>query len=389
MIPSIQIVVRHSADCPSKDKGEDFRRCTCRKSVRWTDPETGKQRRESAGTRSWEGAEQYRRKIEDAYRSGGKREERATVATAIELFLASKENLSDHLFKKHQRELARLQAFCKDKGVRYISAVNLPLLTEFRKGWRDLYPSIRTQRNALTRMRQFLRYCVNCNWLSGVPELEPIRIELKAITEEQVFTSAQYATLLATIPVEFPYAVKAGRVRGLLQCMRHTGLAIGDTVRLEREQISRSETGIYRVKTTRKKTGQVVYVPIPAAVAEELLKVANGNPQYVFWSTGTPDKAEVAVKNWQRDLRRLFVAAGLPHAHSHMLRHTYITDMLSRGIPIEEVAKLAGHKNSAITAAVYAHWTKERQERLDRLVAATWEQPETTSVVKSGSARVQ
>ena len=41
---------------------------------------------------------------------------------------------------------------------------------------------------------------------------------------------------------------------------------------------------LYRVVTSRQKTGTHVSVPIPEEVAAELLAVLNGNARYVFWS---------------------------------------------------------------------------------------------------------
>jgi len=42
--------------------------------------------------------------------------------------------------------------------------------------------------------------------------------------------------------------------------------------------------------------------------------------------------------------------------HPHRLRHTYATGLLMRGRHVEEVSRLLGHANSAITARTYSHW---------------------------------
>ena len=60
--PLITIFVRHSADC--KYAGDEFcKRCSCRKHLRWT--QGGKQYRRKAGTRSWQEAEEQKRRLED------------------------------------------------------------------------------------------------------------------------------------------------------------------------------------------------------------------------------------------------------------------------------------------------------------------------------------
>jgi integrase len=49
-------------------------------------------------------------------------------------------------------------------------------------------------------------------------------------------------------------------------------------------------------------------------------------------------------------------AAGLPRVRIHSLRHTFASTLLMAGRADTEVAKLCGHKDSAVTRRVYAHW---------------------------------
>lgn len=67
--PVITIFVRHSRDCAHAGD-ENWKRCDCRKHLRWN--YEGKQYRKSAKARTWAGAEEARRKLEDEFRSGEK-----------------------------------------------------------------------------------------------------------------------------------------------------------------------------------------------------------------------------------------------------------------------------------------------------------------------------
>ena len=99
-------------------------------------------------------------------------------------------------------------------------------------------------------------------------------------------------------------------VRALIQLMRWSGLAIRDALTLKREEIIHdSSKNVYRIVTSRQKTGTHVSVPIPNNVAQEILTVLNGNPKYVFWSGNGQE--ESATKNWAKFLARLFKDAGL------------------------------------------------------------------------------
>ena len=71
-------------------------------------------------------------------------------------------------------------------------------------------------------------------------------------------------------------------------------------------------------------------------------------------------------------LRSLWVLAGDVAGNPHMFRHTFATDLLTRGIPIEDVSVLLGHKSVRITEAYYSHWIKARRDRLENRVRELW-----------------
>jgi integrase/recombinase XerD len=77
------------------------------------------------------------------------------------------------------------------------------------------------------------------------------------------------------------------------------------------------------------------------------------------------------VSDWQRVLRRVFKLANVV-GNPHMFRHTFATSLLSRGIPIEDVSVLLGHKSVRITESYYSHWIKARRERLEERVRELW-----------------
>jgi len=106
-------------------------------------------------------------------------------------------------------------------------------------------------------------------------------------------------------------------------------------------------------------------------VAQEVLTVANGNPMYVFCS-GNCDE-ESATKNWVKYLAKLFDDAKITSGHMrrHRLRDTFAVDLLSKGVPMEEVSKLLGHESIKTTEKSYSQ-SKTRQDRLNSLVMARW-----------------
>lgn len=64
----------------------------------------------------------------------------------------------------------------------------------------------------------------------------------------------------------------------------------------------------------------------------------------------------------RRRYYRLLASVGLPRVHFHDLRHSHITHLLARGIPLHVVSRRAGHANTSITANVYGHVLPGMQE---------------------------
>ena len=158
-------------------------------------------------------------------------------------------------------------------------------------------------------------------------------------------------------------------VRALVQLMRWSGLAITDALTLPTARFTNAG-GKYRVVTQRTKTGTDVSIVLPPQVGREILSVAVGD--YLFW-----DGAGDIVKSWTKYVMPpLFEAAQIERGGnmmSHRLRDTFACDLLSKGVPIQEVSKLLGHTSVKTTEKSYAKWVQGRQDRLDALVTATWD----------------
>ncbi len=369
--PVITIYVRHSAGCKYADD-EFSKRCSCRKHFRWT--QNGKQHRQKAGTRSWAEAEEQKRRLEDQLAGRIPTDSRAgkLLSEAVEIFLQHQTLESPKQVDRYRRELGRLQTFLQSKGVYVVQRITRELLTEFMGTWADLYPSSYTRVIARARLRCFLRYGHQEKWIDRVPALPNIKDDTPPTMP---LTDDEYKRLLEAIPEATDSPGDAAKVRALIRLMRHSGLALGDALKLERNELLFDKpANLYRIVTSRQKTGVHVSVPIPRDVADELLTVLNGNPRYFF--IAGDEKADTPRSVWARKfIRPLFEKAkisGDGHMKSHRLRDTFAVDLLQKGVPLEDVSKLLGHQSIKTTEQAYAAWVKGRQDRLDNLVTATW-----------------
>jgi integrase/recombinase XerD len=374
--PIITIFVRHTKDC--KYAGDEFeKRCRCRKHFRWS--QDRKQHRVSAGTRSWAEAEEAKRRLEDQLAGRIPDEVKAAEAqrglqASIDIFLQDKKNqgITDKVVGKYTRELCRLREYCERERIFTVQGITRELLTGFCATWPELYPSTYTRSKVRERVRSFLRYCYEAQWIPRIPPLAKIKIDEPPTMP---LTADEYARLLDAIYGTIEGKERQTQVHALIQLMRWSGLAIRDALTLKRSELQHDKgKKLYRIVTARQKTGTHVSVPIPPDVAQELIEVLNGNLEYVFWSG--KGEEESITKNWAKYyIAPLFKAAKIQndgHMMSHRLRDTFAVDLLEKGVPLEEVSKLLGHESIKTTERHYAKWVKARQDRLDNLVTATW-----------------
>jgi len=106
-----------------------------------------------------------------------------------------------------------------------------------------------------------------------------------------------------------------------------------------------------------KKQVKLALHPSVAPLLDELKKPGD----YYFWSG--LGNAKSCVGDWQRPLRKLAELSGV-HVHAHRWRHTFATDLLSKGVPVSEVAAILGN-SVRIVEKHYAQWFESRQTALE------------------------
>jgi integrase/recombinase XerD len=378
---TVDVFTRHNPDC-TKRKDKHWRRCNCPKAVYIFQE---RDFRLSAGTRSWENAENLKQELKDSLnplttqlRQMRQEQEaaRVTVSTAVELYLSDAEarNLAPVTLRKRKGIFRnQLLSWADKHSLVFLDHLTTSQLTQWRSTW-TLAPI--TKRNQQEILRGFFRFCIGQGWLKTNPALQLTRIQVNQ-TPTDYFTRGEFdklveATSLYARGSRNPNDQKSPlRIRTLLLLMRWSGLRIGDAVTLERSRLIGNRILLYQAKT-----GTSVYVPIPTTVAELLRNVPPGNkpnPRYFFW-TGNGSRTSV-VSSWERSFQKLFRIANIlkpdgtaKKCHVHMLRDTFAIEHLLAGVPIDQVSMLLGHKSIKTTERHYAPWVKARQEQLENSV---------------------
>jgi integrase/recombinase XerD len=163
----------------------------------------------------------------------------------------------------------------------------------------------------------------------------------------------------------------------LLLSVLAEGLRIGEALGLRHEDIdvaSRLVSVVGRVNANRAraKSGARL-VPVPAALIRrysDYLHTEYGDldSDYVFVWSGTPGRP-LSYRSVYDLICRLRERTGIAFG-PHTFRHSYATELLRRGVPVEVVQKLLGPASIATTSDTYAHLKIEDARRA--LVRAGW-----------------
>jgi integrase/recombinase XerD len=169
----------------------------------------------------------------------------------------------------------------------------------------------------------------------------------KTLSKEEV------AALMARCNLGCPTGL---RDRCVLELMHRCGLRVSECCGLALRDVRWSEQAI-RLRSEVAKGGREATVYMDERTRDLLhrwvevrRKFAAGRPHLFTTLHGGPLSRTTI---WQMTTRRA-KRAGLEHAHPHMLRHTFATELLAEGFSILEVQRLMRHSDLR-TTAIYLH----------------------------------
>jgi integrase len=255
----------------------------------------------------------------------------------------------------------QLAAFCEREGIRTVDEFTADSPDDFRAS-RKIGRT--TWSKELQTLRQFFKLCKKRGWIAENPtdDKKALRPESKI----EPFTPKEMASILGACSEFGRRAYERLRARAMVLLLRHTGLRISDVATLRRDRIQGNEIFLH----AKKNTG-VVKLPLPQEVLDALAMLpppisAPQVSQCFFWNEVTSERAVVGIA--ERTLAAVFKKSGVLNAHSHRFRHTLATAILERGGTEQDAADILGI-SPAVARKHYIHWTKNRQERISKLMA--------------------
>jgi integrase/recombinase XerD len=225
-------------------------------------------------------------------------------------------------------------------------------IAEYVEHLHDLDLTMTTVKNYLRTVYAFLQYLVDNEILP--PDILQKKIIIKL---PEVLPRAIPAVDLEQILA----AVKSIRDRALILLLLHTGMRIGELLKVKMTDVILSERKILLSLGEKNFQGRVVYYNSEAEQAlEKWLETRTLDSEYLFYGYAGGKLSYVGA--WMI-MRKALKKSGLEHKEYslHSLRHTFATDMLNAGLRLEVLQQLLGHMSIDITLR-YARMSNRTRE---------------------------
>lgn len=178
----------------------------------------------------------------------------------------------------------------------------------------------------------FFGWCTDEGYLRKNPAKRLIRVKVPKKMRHP-FTAEERERLKC--------AAESQRDIALMEVMYSTAGRIGEIISLNRDSVDLDNRTVL-LYGSKGKADRKVYLTEQAAyhLRRYLLTRSDANPA-LFVSDRAPHK-RISVAAVQAMLRKIGRRTGI-HAHPHKFRRTLLTDAGSRGIPLQEIQRYAGH----------------------------------------------
>ena len=130
------------------------------------------------------------------------------------------------------------------------------------------------------------------------------------------------------------------RDKAIISLFKCSGCRIGEIERLNRDDIDFVK-GRFTVLGKGNKQRIAYMDPVTGMLLQEYLKTRTDDDPALFYSK---KKQRMTQGGFRKVLTYLENETGVHHVHPHKFRRTEITELVKRGMPIEQVQVLAGHE---------------------------------------------
>lgn len=223
-----------------------------------------------------------------------------------------------------------------------------------------------TQNHYLVALRSFLTFFVK----RDIPSLPPEKVDIPKDAEEKKVNFLNLEQIEKLLQAPDTSSSIGLRDRAILETLFSTGLRIAELVALNRQQVAVKDdvSDLEIVIVGKGNRMRPVYISQRALLwLNRYLRVRDDNEKALFVNYGGKNPlTRLTARSIERSVKRYALLAGLPVTTTcHTLRHSFATDLLSKGADLRTVQEFLGHKNVA-TTQIYTHITKPHLREIHR-----------------------
>lgn len=220
------------------------------------------------------------------------------------------------------------------------------LTTDFVRRYRSHLIEIGNKENTINKALTVLRiFCKHFHDEGIIPSNPFEKIKIHRVYTNRGFLTIKELRLLYFLFLDNGSVLTHGEQETLrtflFSCF--TGLRYSDL-----KSLTPNEIFDYKIRKKTHKTGELVYIPIPAQ-ARLLINQKN-------YAKDGPIFKVTNNSYFNKSLRKAAKKLGFhKHLHCHLARHTFATTCITLGIPLPATSKLLGHRNLD-TTLIYAKY---------------------------------
>lgn len=260
-------------------------------------------------------------------------------------------------------DIAGFVSYIQNMGVKFQGELKRFYITSFRKYLIENQYEIATINKKINSLQAFNGFLMKNNYTSEcVVDLRKDRMKVAFGSEKQVevFTEKQVERMLFYIQNEDKVSK---RDRMIILLLMYTGLRVSELCDIKVKNIDflTCHLGVYG------KGGKTREVPLKMEVAEsikEYLAERVGSQfsdlEYLILGQRGALKRDAINTLLEKYTKELELGIKLK---PHTFRHTFCTRLVSKGVPLTTVSKLAGHSSVETTAKFYINISKEEKMR--------------------------
>ena len=206
-----------------------------------------------------------------------------------------------------------------------------------------------TVRQRLGTIRTFFDRISEWDWVDAPARTPIFSIDLPIVDDPlpKFLDDAQAAALLRTASAD-PDPLR----RLVIHLLLRTGMRVGELSRLEADAVVSMRDGHW-LRIPLGKLHNDRYIPLHPHLVELLadwkLRHDDHGTELLLTRNGRPLSRSILT----RIVTSTAKAAGIGHVHPHQLRHTFATQAVNRGMRIEAIAAMLGHRTLRMTL-IYA-----------------------------------